>query len=583
MPFGIIMVRWDDKLGVVVEGMYPKTLKISEDHIMRIFTTHAMGGGEASFLSMSIENLYIASYYTGLPEEGRSQYYVALLLSEEENADIYEEPLIEVTPLLIQHVKDKYFDRFLIKQFEDIQKLAEMTEEQRYAMIHRDMRRILALRKLGLGAIQKNTLKKWLSDQLGEEILDLEAILSPFYKTEMIKDLPVETMDGGQINCIFLIKDVFSARCPVEKFYKMGKNGEVTPDMKKVFEIYKERVDSFFKDYKLGDEDSRQIADILADPSHYNLITILRNNYIEVNQLTDIFEEKTMEEILPFINELKRYNVIDEIKDKKGNSWIFLKTDIVFPTFFPEYLVDSIRRRWMEKDITQNLALKHLELLKSVYRGEEEKFLEDYAVAVEKPKIPELVPKIAPKAKIKEPEEAMPSKTLSDDELFTLVEKVNYLRKEAKMDLDNKDRKAAYDKLQEAITITKNLIAAGAVGQEKRLAKLESIVGSLKKLIDKEEAKQAKRIREKAPPVTPAVPTSRYSAKSAIDQEKVLREERDNAISRADKALTAGEFNEAIEYLEKAATLSEKMGENEKARDITRMANDIREKLKKFK
>ncbi|MHA1650929.1 MAG: hypothetical protein ACTSYB_12105 [Candidatus Helarchaeota archaeon] len=42
MPYGIIMVRWDDKLGVVMEGMHPKTLKISEDHIMRIFTTHAI-------------------------------------------------------------------------------------------------------------------------------------------------------------------------------------------------------------------------------------------------------------------------------------------------------------------------------------------------------------------------------------------------------------------------------------------------------------------------------------------------------------------------------------------------------------
>jgi hypothetical protein len=582
MPFGIIMVRWDDKLGVVVEGMYPRTLKISEDHIMRVFTTHAMGGGEASFLSMSIENLYVASYYTGLPEEGKSQYYVALLLGDDENADVFEEPLIEVTPLLISHVKDKYFDRFLVKQFEDAQKLVEMTEEQRYAMIHRDARRILILRKLGLGAIQKDLLKKWLSDQLGEEILDLDALLSPFYKTEMIKDMPVETMVGSTSNCIFLIKDVFSMRSPIDKFYKMGKDGRAPADMKKVFEIYKENVDSFFKNYKLSDEDSRQIADIAADPSYYNLVTILRNNYIEVNQLTDIFEDKELEEITPLIDELKKYNIIDEIKDKKGNSWIFLRTDIVFPTFFPEYLVDSIRRRWMEKDITQNLAVRHLELLKSVYRGEEERFLEDYRVPIEKPEEVLPLPKVPSKAKLREPEEEMPSKALSDDELFKLVEKVNFLRKEAKIDLDNKDRLAAYEKLQEAIAITKDLIAAGAVGQEKRLGKLESVVASLKKLIDKEDTKREKKERDRRPDITPSIPASGAPAKTAAEQEKVLREERDNAISSADRALTAGEFKEAIEYLEKAANLSEQMGETDKASDITRMANDIRERLKKF-
>ena len=38
---GILVSRWDDKLGIVVEGKYPPTLEISEDHMMRIFTTHA--------------------------------------------------------------------------------------------------------------------------------------------------------------------------------------------------------------------------------------------------------------------------------------------------------------------------------------------------------------------------------------------------------------------------------------------------------------------------------------------------------------------------------------------------------------
>jgi len=571
-----MIVRWDDKLGVVIEGIYPKSLSISEDHVMRIFTTHAMGGGEAGFLSMTIENLSVASYYTGLPEEGRSQYYVALILKEEENADIYEEPLIEVSKLLIDRVKDKYFDRFLMKQFEDIQKLTEMTEEQRYSMIYRDDRRILVLKKLGLGAISKDDLRKWLSDQLGEEVLDLEAILSPFYKTQMIVETLVNGPKGEKQNCIFLIKDVFVMRSPVEKLYKTAKSSVAPPDMKKVFSIYKEEVDAFFSDYKLGDIDSKQIAEIMADPNNYNLITILRNNYIEINQLPDIYE-KPLNDIIPSINTLKRHNIIQEISDKKGNKWLFLKSDIVFPTFFPEYIVDSIRRRWMEKGISQDLALTHLEFLKSVYRGEEEKL--ELFEEVEKPII---VEQLAPKEPKEVSEKVSIAKTISDEELFKMVEKVNILRKEAKLDLDNKDRQSAYKKLEEAISITKNLIAAGAVGQEKRLEKLERVADSVKKLIDKDLAKKAKKVPTPPPMALTTPPIDGTASAASSKKKKQIRKERDAAIAAADNSLTAGDFQKAIEYLKKAAELSEKMGEKEKAVEIHKMADDIKSKLEKL-
>ncbi|NVM54135.1 MAG: hypothetical protein HWN66_10580 [Candidatus Helarchaeota archaeon] len=578
MPYGIIVVRWDDKLGVVVEGLHPKMLKISEDHIMRIFTTHAMGGGEAGFLSMSIENLNVASYYTGLPEEGKTQYYVALLLRDEENADIFEEPLLEVSKLLVDHIKDKFFNQFLAKQFGDVVKLTEMTEEQRYSMIHRDQRRILVLRKLGLGALPKDELRKWLSDHLGEDILDLDTILSPFFKTQMIHELPVETMDGSKTNCIFLIQDVFSMRSPVEKFYKISKDGGAPPEMGRVFQIYKEETDNFFKNYRLGDADSKQIADIVADPNNYNLVTILRNNYIEINQLPDIYE-KSLDQIMPQINDMIRHNVIQEIKDKKGNRWIFLKSDIVFPTFFPEYIVDSIRRRWMEKGITQNLALKHLELLKSVYRGEEEK-LELPGEGAEKPVFLEQLPPKVPK---KEVPVVAAVKVISDEEIFNFVEQVNYLRKEAKIDLDNKNREAAYDKIQEAIKITNDLIAIGAVGQETRLEKLELVAKSVKKLIDKEKVKKPSiPTPAAAPKMSPAPRAPTPAGKPSVERLKLLRKDRDNAIASADKALTAGNFKEAISYLEKAAELSENMGEKEKAAEIRKMASDIKNKLEKL-
>ncbi|MDD1777625.1 MAG: hypothetical protein LUQ65_05595 [Candidatus Helarchaeota archaeon] len=592
MPYGVIMVRWDDKLGVVLEGMYPKTLKMNEDHILRIFTTHAMGSGEASFLTMSIENLFIASYYTGLPEEGKSQFYVALFLDEKENGDSFEEPLLEITPLLIAHVKDKNFDNFLKKQFEDIQKLTTMTEEQRIAMIFRDPRRGLVLQKLGLGAIARDELRKWLSDQLGEEILDLEAILSPFFKTHMVEEFAVDNLQGQKVKCVFLIKDAFSIRSPVEKFYKMAKDGGgVKAEMKPVLEIYKQNVDAFFKEYKFQDADSKTIAEIAADPSQYNLLTILRDNFIERNQLPNIFQ-RDLDEITPYINDLIRFNVIDEIKDKRGNVWIFLKTDIVFPTFFPEYIVDSIRRRWQESNIAQKIAVKHLELLKSVYRGEEEEFLEEEAEVTGREEEEEALPKTkaAPRVVKEAIKEAVPkeAQAISDGELIKMIEQVNVLRKDAKEDIDNKDRDSALRKLDQAIDITKQLIAFGAVGQDKRLEKLEEVANSLRRLAEKDKGKKAEAVAPQPfPRATPRIPTApkfvETPAAPSIDQQKLLREERDNAIASADRALTEGSFPDAIAFLEKAAVMSEKMGEKDKGNDIRRMADEIRRKLEKFK
>ena len=55
------------------------------------------------------------------------------------------------------------------------------------------------------------------------------------------------------------------------------------------------------------------------------------------------------------------------IKDKKDRVWILLLSDIVFPQFFPEYMVDVIRRRWKEGTIQKEIAIKHLELLRAEY------------------------------------------------------------------------------------------------------------------------------------------------------------------------------------------------------------------------
>ncbi|MBD3227251.1 MAG: hypothetical protein GF329_03605 [Candidatus Lokiarchaeota archaeon] len=572
---GIIVTRWDDKLGIVVEGKYPPTLNISEDHMMRIFTTHAMGGGEAGFLSMMVENINIASYYTGLPKEGSSQYYVALILEKDEagNPDLFEEALIETANNLIPQVKNPAFSEILKENFFKLPQLLEISTDMRYANIFRNERRSKALQKLSYGVCTLEELQKWLSDQFDEEILDLDNVLLPFDKNNMIRQFTITKEDNEEIDCVFLVKDVFIMRSPAEKLYKMAKDGSV-PEMKKIFNEYIETVEDYFKEYKLDDEDNKNIAAIMADPDLNYLMSVLRENYREKNELIETLN-KSADEVDKLINTLKQNDIIQIYTRKKTkDNIIVLKCDIKFPEFFPEYLIDSIRRRWMEEDIEQELALAHLELLKGVFKGEEELALEEIEeeegliAAEEMGKGPVEVPLKAETEKIEEvkiPSEYREEKreevaepvapTLSDEEIFKMTSEVNTLRAKAKTLLSKKEYEDALVTINKAIGLSEKLVEAGNTKFKKRIKKFENVVETLNRLIEKKQRKEEEEVVDKS----------------------ALMSERTKILADADDAFTSNEFESAIELLEKAIDITNKLGEDPS--EIQAMVDNIKSHL----
>ncbi|MHA2011973.1 MAG: hypothetical protein ACTSWG_06390 [Candidatus Helarchaeota archaeon] len=569
---GILVTRWDDKIGIVVEGKYPATLEISEDHMMRIFTTHAMGGGEAGFLSMMVEDINIASYYTGLPKEGSSQYYIALILDKDEadNADQFEEALIETTNNLLPEIKSPAFSEILKRNFFKIPQLLEMTEEMRYANIFKNEKRVKVLQKLGYGATTLDEVQKWLSDQFEEEILDLENVLLPFEKNKMILKLKVETGENNEeLDCIFLIKDAFIMRSPAEKLYKMAKEGAI-PEMGKIFKEYIKEVEDYFREYKLDDKDNIEIAKLISDPDLNYLISILRDKYVKKDELPNILN-KTAEETQDMLNILRQNKIIRSYKDKMNDEYIFLLCDIQFPTFFPEYLIDSIRRRWMEKDIEQELAITHLEILKSVFRGEEEFALMEVEEEVEGEIEGKELVKVKLKAEVTSVEEvSIPAEykkeeapitppqaeqiTMSDEEIFRMTSEVNTLRVKAKTLLSKKEYEEALEAINKAIELSEKLVAAGNVEFKKRIKKFKEVVGTLNKLIAKKHIEKEKKIDKAA-----------------------LKDERTKVLEDADIAFTSSRYEDAIKLLERAIEISNLLGED--ASEIKSMVENIKTHL----
>ncbi len=365
MPQGILTCRWDDRLGVVLEAKYPDdiTQGLVDDDLLTIFSTHAMSE-QAGILSMRIKRFSIVSYYTGIPEsEKESQYFVALVLAENENPNTFEESLTEIAKMIIDSMGKPGFTDFFVECFERVSKMKEITEEQRFAFIFRDDVRSLLLTKLSDGPMTKDGLAKWLSKEVEHEVTDIDALLAPLMKTDLATEMNISKGKKVSLEYVFLVRDIAMVRTPHMSVFKAAKAGQMDVELR---EKYVKEVESFFKKYRITSQDSKVISEFVSNPDTYDIIKVLRKGYMTREEIAPKIG-RDMPNIDRHLKSLADASIILPLKDKKQRVWIFLLSDVQAITFFPEYQVDVIRRRWKEGTIAKEIALKHLELLRAEY------------------------------------------------------------------------------------------------------------------------------------------------------------------------------------------------------------------------
>jgi hypothetical protein len=129
---------------------------------------------------------------------------------------------------------------------------------------------------------------------------------------------------------------------------------------------YLEEVNTFFNNYKPSFEDNLKISQIILNPDNYDYITLFRERAYPINKIPKAPGE-SLEEVGNFLKNLEKENIIKLVKDNKDTVWVFLLTDIVAHTFYPEYLIEKIRKDRMDGKIKKNVAIKHLEYLEKAY------------------------------------------------------------------------------------------------------------------------------------------------------------------------------------------------------------------------
>jgi len=369
LPKAIVLLYWDPIEGARIEYKYPIDADLSRAEAMKIFTSHAIGGGTAGFMSMSIGDKRIVSYFSGIEVE--PQRCLVVLLDEAEEPLEYAEILPQSAENLFSQLSimgREEAEEFIRKTFEELKTTTPLTYEQMLFHIFADPLRQYALTKK---LIEKPYTLKRLQEEVefetGRTIDNVNIFIRPFKRSGLVIVEDVRTQDGSILkDVVFLIQDAIMYRVPPARILELTELGEIPPQISKQ---YIEDVKNFFTrsydPFADNSEDNESLAKFFLNRMAYQLLLVLREN---VGKISEIAEKAHIDE-----NDakdlLRRMELLDVISfyEVDGEEYAILKSDVTFKVFFPEYLVDKLQRRVMEGEIPREVAKRHLELLGEMY------------------------------------------------------------------------------------------------------------------------------------------------------------------------------------------------------------------------
>jgi hypothetical protein len=370
MPHGFVITKWTHDQGMLVELKYPETIEVDLDDMMRVFYAHVVGAGSGGDVLVRLEKAKsnVSSHFTGM--DAKVPYLVNFMLELGEDPDMFGEAIIkEINENII-----KYLDQIgtdISKKFEIhktlknylksalflLERLKNMTKEQRLAQIYSSKKTRTILEILHERPYSKRELQNILEDKLGTFVSNIEYTLDPFVKTNLVKQ---DWIEGFTDVFLFLISDFTIFRKPAEKQLQNAKKNLPTPELAKK---YRDEVQKFFSEYQPTLVDNIRIAINLLNPDKYDFIVLLRERAYPMNKLPKSSAESFLD-TNAILKSMEEDKIIKIIKDKRDVEWVFLFTDVSVDTFFPEYLLEKIRMANLKKDI----AVKHLELLEETYQ-----------------------------------------------------------------------------------------------------------------------------------------------------------------------------------------------------------------------
>ncbi len=125
MPVGILIIRWDNEIGPINEGFYPDNLKITNNLLTQVYSSHRYQSLKPGFASISLKNNKVVSFFSGVGDDHISveNYVIALLLRRDEKPGKYREILKTIAAEILDKTQDAKFLEFLPNLFKDLAKI----------------------------------------------------------------------------------------------------------------------------------------------------------------------------------------------------------------------------------------------------------------------------------------------------------------------------------------------------------------------------------------------------------------------------------------------------------------------------
>ena len=359
----IIIVHWSKSTGPEPIIQYPPESKKfpSKELILKIWALHELDK-ESSIIEFIPEGEQ--EQYISIIQKFEGEIYFLILVYNQEdivgknikdNSDI----LAIVSKNLIELVNTDKITRAISEAFYTIRDYSKLEKEENLLNFFKNKIKYTILQILRNGVISKDELNNLLRKEYGFSTINIDLLLISFIRENLI----VKQCVPGSDDCYLLIKDLAYTRIPPVDFSSKPQiEDEITED-------YQEKLINFYSNYNCASEiENKTIINFLMNKDNYRLLRKLREKSLSVSDCIDLLNNKEDQ-----FNELLEKEFIYEAKGK-----VLLFSDIRIIKFTPFYIIESLSKRYKNRQISINEYITHLKILTEKYNLEQS--LIDYEI-----------------------------------------------------------------------------------------------------------------------------------------------------------------------------------------------------------
>ena len=340
----LLLSHWNKSTGPESIINYPpdKNL-ITKELLLKIWAQHELDKDNTMIeLQLSAENEVYRKYISILQEYENEIYFLILIYEEKEEEVISPDILAIIGRNLLELMNTNKITRAISEAFNTINNYSKR-ESENLINFFQDKIKFTILQILEEGVISKSDLISKLRQEYGFSTVNIDLLLISF----LTENLIIKKVVPGFKECYFLIKDLTYARIPPDKLPDFHEDDQV-------IKRYQQELIQFFSNYEYTKEiQSKALTGFLIDKNIYNLIKELRNKSFTVNECLNALNNKE-----DLFTELLEKKVIFEMK-----GIVYLFSDIRFIKFTPLYIIENLKKRYQDQNISLDQYHAHLKLL----------------------------------------------------------------------------------------------------------------------------------------------------------------------------------------------------------------------------